>query len=866
MKKFLVVACVLSCLFVNGQVRRVGILGSSTANGQGVPPDSSWAQRLRNNYRPLGIIDTIQKVAASTYDCYSGMPTGYVPPAGRNQPNVNYNITRLMSRVPAPTTVIINYPTTNYNVFSDAEILFCLDSIRKYANSFGAKVYITTTQPRDNFTDAGRARLKYLNDVIQGYFGVDSTIDFYTVLHNPANNRLRPEFVLQGDAVHTNSRGQDSLFRQVLRKNILGLDFNAVERVLLDIGETSIPTGRGPNGDFWNNLTDVRKGSFADSLVTTKKRSTAIRLEVINATGPVASGNTGVAPGGPVGGVAEYPPTATTDHAIAVPAVTNGQWKLSGLDPTRTYTIRFWGSSTAAGYRFTQVRLSGDSTWQEYLATTNRNYQAAATFAVTGLTQASFDIRAKANNIAGIVSVVDIVSTLPAVKPNRAPVAHAGNDTTLVLPADSLQLNASASFDPENAPLVYRWNYLSGPPGAKLSNYFGATPMLRELQEGTYRLWVNVTDAGGLSDRDTITIIVKPRKVAALNIFPRAKAVAEATRLNLPKDYVGLDGSTSSDEDGVVSAYRWRQLEGPSIAGLDDSTQASTIASGLVEGQYVFELQVTDDSLAVSADTVRVEMVRPRFAPVARAGTDLQLKLPDNNVLLTGLASSDSSGTLTAYRWRKTSGPRAFLFTDSLAAETGVTGLEAGVYIFELQVTDNDGQTAVDSVQVRVLAKDPSPGTMKRVLVDFGLAASTTASPSGAGLYWNNVTDARKGIRVNNAIATDNTATTLRIEVVNPLGSTGAYDLNTRTSNTVGAVGDYPATATTDNAFIHNSISNGQWRISGLDPQQQYSIRFWGSIALSGSRIAQIRAEGDNTWKEYNASFNTSLSNAAVFT
>ncbi|RYY53846.1 MAG: T9SS type A sorting domain-containing protein, partial [Chitinophagaceae bacterium] len=40
----------------------------------------------------------------------------------------------------------------------------------------------------------------------------------------------------------------------------------------------------------------------------------------------------------------------------------------------------------------------------------------------------------------------------------------------------------------------------------------------------------------------------------------------------------------------------------------------------------------------------------------------------------------------------------------------------------------------------------------------------------------------------------------------------------------------------------------------------------WGSIALSGSRIAQIRAEGDNTWKEYNASFNTSLSNAAVFT
>ncbi|RYY19902.1 MAG: hypothetical protein EOO04_21065, partial [Chitinophagaceae bacterium] len=116
-----------SGIFAEGQVRRIGVLGSSTANGQGVPFDSSWVQKMRFHYRERALIDTVHKIAASTLDCYSGMPTGYVPPPGRNSPNTSYNITRLMTRTPVPTTVIVNYPTTNFDTFSDQEILFCLD-------------------------------------------------------------------------------------------------------------------------------------------------------------------------------------------------------------------------------------------------------------------------------------------------------------------------------------------------------------------------------------------------------------------------------------------------------------------------------------------------------------------------------------------------------------------------------------------------------------------------------------------------------------------------------------------------------------------------------------------------------------------
>lgn len=178
----------------------------------------------------------------------------------------------------------------------------------------------------------------------------------------------------------------------------------------------------------------------------------------------------------------------------------------------------------------------------------------------------------------------------------------------------------------------------------------------------------------------------------------------------LPRDSVLLDGSASSDPDGRVVAWDWRKVGGPASSSLSQPAGAKTAARALGEGIYLFELTVTDNGGAQDRDTVQVTVRRGgpgNQPPVALAGADTTLTLPAHKALLDGKASFDLDGTITAYRWTKIDGPSAFLIDEPAAATTGVQNLVPGVYHFELAVTDNDGLTARDTVQVTI-REEPS--------------------------------------------------------------------------------------------------------------------------------------------------------------
>lgn len=934
-------------LSADSQIRRIGILGSSSANGQGVPTDSAWAMKLKKYYLGLNLIDTLHRIAASTYDCYSGMPTGYVPPPGRNSPNISYNITRLMTRTPMPTTIIVSYPNTNYNIFSDQEILFCLDSIKKYANAMGAVCFIATTQPRDNYDDAGRARLKYLNDVIKNYFGYYA-IDFFTPLYNPANNRLKPEYAL-GDGVHINSRGHEVLFQQVLAKNIFNIDMGSIQRVLIDIGQSATATiSTDQWGKYWNNMTDSRKGVRISNAVTVNNQVTPLKLEVINPIGTTSSADAGVASGGATVSVQEYPASAVTDHAFANPTITNGRWRLYDLDPALTYSVKFWGNRNLSGYRIIQIKRSDETVWTEYNASLNTKYNQAAIFSFSGKTEMSFDIRVKSGSAQGCISLIDVITTLPL---NQSPIADAGADLSVMLPIDSVQLNGNASFDPGGTIAQFHWKILSGPPGAMFSNGDIAEPVFRNLEAGIYILELEVKDVRLFSDKDTLQIKVEAPKQNQLPIVDAGKA----SEIFLPLDFVDLSGE-ALDFDGVITSSEWQQVSGPSPATIIQAHKFSAVAKNLIVGEYLFELIVTDDSLATVKDTIKVTVHPPNQLPLANAGIDGLVTLP-NTFVLDGSLSSDPDGTITSYSWKKLSGPSEVVFSDS-AVTTTVTGLVEGIYVFELTVTDNGNAINSDLVNVTVfpapnrppiasagldrtislpkdsihlngVATDPDNNLAtynwtvisgpsayifndpsfitptvtgliegqyafeltvtdtqglsdkdtivitvnsqpvivnERILIDFGQATNVTASPDQLGKYWNNVTDTRRGIRLVNAITASNQSTSVKFEVINPIGTTATYDPGVSTGGPIGSVGDYPYSAATDNAFANINVTNGQWRFYDLNPNRIYTIKFWGSRNISGSRFIQIKTTEETTWKEYNASLNTDYNTAAVFT
>ena len=188
------------------------------------------------------------------------------------------------------------------------------------------------------------------------------------------------------------------------------------------------------------------------------------------------------------------------------------------------------------------------------------------------------------------------------------------------------------------------------------------------------------------------------------NTQPVAKAGSNFF-LVLPVDSVTLDGSTSYDPDGVINAYNWSRVSGPASFTITAPQSAITKINRLVLGVYNFELRITDNKGAVDRDTVTITVNNSgssNHMPVANAGTDQAITLPNNTVNLNGDQSTDPDNNILGYQWSKISGPPSFNFANSASLQTQVTSLSEGVYQFELKVTDAGGLFSYDTVQITV--------------------------------------------------------------------------------------------------------------------------------------------------------------------
>lgn len=171
-----------------------------------------------------------------------------------------------------------------------------------------------------------------------------------------------------------------------------------------------------------------------------------------------------------------------------------------------------------------------------------------------------------------------------------------------------------------------------------------------------------------------------------------------------PADSVILDGSASADDNEIVS-FQWTKISGPDTFNIVQPTNATTTVNQLVKGVFQFELKVTDAEGRFSKDTVEVTLIAAspgNHAPVAYAGKDTIIILPDNVATLDGSGSTDPDNNISSYLWTKLSGPPSFNIVDANAAQTKVTGLIKGVYVFELQVTDTDGLFSKDTLHITV--------------------------------------------------------------------------------------------------------------------------------------------------------------------
>ncbi|WP_161598262.1 PKD domain-containing protein [Maribacter flavus] len=223
----------------------------------------------------------------------------------------------------------------------------------------------------------------------------------------------------------------------------------------------------------------------------------------------------------------------------------------------------------------------------------------------------------------------------------------------------------------------YLWDFEDG------TTSTDANPIHTFNAVGTYDVLLTVTDAGGLTDTDMLTITV-----TAANGIPTAIATSDVSEGLAPLD-VSFTGDGSIDDSGITE-YLWDFGDGVI------SAEANPVHTFVAAGNYNVVLTVTDAGGLTDEDSLTITVTGANDNPTAVATSDISEGEAPLEVSFTGDGSTDDLG-VTEYLWD---------FGD------GVTSTEANpVHIFDtagtfdvlLTVTDAGGLTDTATLTIEVI-------------------------------------------------------------------------------------------------------------------------------------------------------------------
>ena len=246
-------------------------------------------------------------------------------------------------------------------------------------------------------------------------------------------------------------------------------------------------------------------------------------------------------------------------------------------------------------------------------------------------------------------------------------------------------LDAAGSRDPDGTLASYAWDFGDGGTGT------GATAAHTYRAGGTYQVTLTVTDDDGAKASTTRSVTVTPPPP---NVAPTAGFTSTVADLA-----VTLDGSTSADTDGTLTAFAWTFGDGTSGAG------ATTTHTYATAGTYDVTLTVTDDDGATGTVTKQVTATAPLPPPTVVAADAF------GRTVANGLGTADTGGAWTAYTGNTT------LSVSGGAGRMQVTaaGASATATLNGVSVADSTTQTAVS------LDKVPAGGSTWVYLTSRGV-------------------------------------------------------------------------------------------------------------------------------------------------
>jgi len=293
------------------------------------------------------------------------------------------------------------------------------------------------------------------------------------------------------------------------------------------------------------------------------------------------------------------------------------------------------------------------------------------------------------------------------VRDSTPPLADAGPDKQVDQGA-TVTFDGSGSTD-NVAVTSFNWTFEHSGQAISLD---GKRPSFIFEVAGTYTVTLSVSDAEGNVGTDTTTVVVDD---------VTAPVASAGDDVNVDQGHeVTFDGSASHDNVGIT-AYAWLFTYDGELQELEGVSPAFTFGEA---GSFSVTLKVWDAAGLSATDTLVVR-VRDTAPPLPDAGED---RTVDQGVPvgLDGTASSDNVG-IVSYTWSFDDGGVTVTLSGATAEHTFDT---PGVYVITLAASDDEGNTATDSFELRV--RDVmEPTVSARVPSEASVGRSVTFDATG---------------------------------------------------------------------------------------------------------------------------------------
>ena len=306
---------------------------------------------------------------------------------------------------------------------------------------------------------------------------------------------------------------------------------------------------------------------------------------------------------------------------------------------------------------------------------------------------------------------------------NTPPIADAGNDVDLCLPANaeySVTLDGSGSTDADGNALTYSWDFGDGTTGE------GVKPSHAYAQGGQYTARLIIDDGSGSACNTSVDTV-------NINLNKAPVAMAGDDQIVCTGTEVLFDGSGSYGEADESLTYSWDFGDGSTGEG---PAVSHTYSSG---GSYKVVLTVDDGKgtkCSVAVDSAWVTVNTAPSADIASVDT----VCTGEKVSFDASGTNDGDGDKLTYNWD---------FGDGTVVEGGSSAShsygQGGDYVVRVEVNDNKGTVCsvdVSTISVKVNAPpvaDAGPNLVCCLEEESVFDGSGSSDPDGDPLtyMWN---------------------------------------------------------------------------------------------------------------------------------